>query len=519
MNAENRMSAIHRSHFSKLLSSPNPWRTALFGLGVFLTFFAGLALIQFSTPDLPDNDGFYHIKLAEIMRAEGLRPAFPWLPLTILNEREYYDHHFLFHVALIPFTFGDLRLGAKWAAVTFASLAFTSIWWLLRCQRVPFAFLWSLGLLAVSEAFLYRMSIPRAQSLSLAVIVLGLHGCLTRKYSYLAPLAFLYVWMYDAFPLLMAVAILYALAVGLLEKRLELRPMLYVGIGILLGLLINPYFPDDLVFIYRHLLPKLSEMTAVSVGSEWYPYNTSQLLENSFLALAVFTSGVVALGLQEKRMDTRTATSLFLALLFGLMLFQARRFVEYFPPFALIFAAFAWTPLIEAFRNRETVNPSPKLLGQSWQAWLVEGSLALLLITGTWNTTKSAQESMRSSKPYQRYDAASAWLEENTPAGSRVFQTDWDDFPRLFFYNTHNTYLVGLDPTYLQLYSEDLYDQWVEITDGKVSQPAAEIGGRFASSYVFTDLAHKAFIAKANEDPGLEKVYEDGDAVIYQVKR
>jgi hypothetical protein len=513
------MTAILSSYPSKLFVFPISWRTALVGLGVFLTFLAGMALIQFSTPDLPDNDGFYHIKMAEIMRTEGLRPAFPWLPLTILNEREYYDHHFLFHMALIPFTFGDLHLGAKWAAVTFASLAFFSIWWLLRCQRVPFAFLWSLGLLAVSEAFLYRMSIPRAQSLSLAVLVLGLHWCLTGKYLRLAPLAFLYVWLYDAFPLLMAVAMLYALAVGLIEKRLELRPMLYVGVGILLGLLINPYFPDDLVFIYRHLLPKLSEMTAVSVGSEWYPYNTSQLLGNSFLALAVLVSGVIALGLQEKRMDTRTATGLFLAFLFGLMLFQARRFVEYFPPFALIFAAFAWTPLIEAFRDWERVNPSLKLLGQSWQAWLVEGSLALLMVAGTWTSMTAAQESLRGSKPYLRYAAASAWLEENTPAGSRVFQTDWDDFPRLFFYNTHNTYLVGLDPTYLQLYSADLYDQWVEITDGKVSQPSIEIGGRFASSYVFTDLAHKAFIAKANGDSGLEKVYEDGDAVIYQVKR
>jgi hypothetical protein len=495
-------------------------RIALEYLLVFAVFFSGLAAIQFSTPDLPDNDGFYHIKLAEIMRLDGLRPAFPWLPLTILNAREYYDHHFLFHVALIPFTFDDLVLGAKWAAVTFASLAFFTVWWLLRGQRVPFAFLWSLGLLAVSEAFLYRMSIPRAQSLSLAILVLGLHWCLTGKYYRLIPLAFLYVWMYDAFPLLMAVAVLYGLAVGLIERRLELRPVLYAGVGIFLGLFINPYLPDNLVFIYRHLLPKLSEATAVSVGSEWYPYNTVQLLNNSLLALAVFGSGVVALGLQEKRMDTRTAASLFLALLFGLMLFQARRFIEYFPPFALIFAAFAWTPLMEVFQSRERIaKPSLRLLGQPWRAWLVGGALALVLIPGVWITLSASIDSLQGSRPYQRYAAASAWLENNTPAGARVFQTDWDDFPRLFFYNTHNTYLVGLDPTYLQLYSADLYDRWVEITEGKVNRPSGEIGGRYASSYVFTDLVHKAFIARANEDPGLEKVYEDEEAVIYRVKR
>jgi hypothetical protein len=39
--------------------------------------------------------------------------------------------------------------------------------------------------------------------------------------------------------------------------------------------------------------------------------------------------------------------ALLAALLFGLMLFQARRFIEYFPPFALIFAAFAGAPLFQ----------------------------------------------------------------------------------------------------------------------------------------------------------------------------
>ena len=81
----------------------------------------------------------------------------------------------------------------------------------------------------------------------------------------------------------------------------------------------------------------------MSVGNEWYPYDTKQLLDNSLPALVAFASGALALGLTSRKMDARTALGLFVSLLFGLMLFQARRFVEYFPPFALIFAAFAWT--------------------------------------------------------------------------------------------------------------------------------------------------------------------------------
>src|SRR5512139_2290806 len=127
------------------------WRGHRAALLIWLAFAFFLALVQFSTPDLPDNDGFYHIKLAYLMRIESLKPDFPYLPLSILNSREYYDHHFLFHVALMPFTFGDLRLGAKWAAVIFASLAFLSTYWLLHKQRIPYAALWALCLLVVSQ--------------------------------------------------------------------------------------------------------------------------------------------------------------------------------------------------------------------------------------------------------------------------------------------------------------------------------------------------------------------------------
>ncbi len=487
------------------------WREALVALALFAAFFVAMAWVQFSTPDMPDNDGFYHIRLAQIMRVQGWKPEFPWLPLTILNPREFYDHHFLFHVELIPFTFGDLRLGAKWAAVFNASLAFLAVWWLLRGQRVPYAWLWSLGLLAVSEAFLYRMSITRAQSLSLGVLALGLHWMLKERYHYLLALGFLYVWLYNAFPLLGAIATLYTLAVLLIERRLELRPVIYTAIGTVLGLLVNPYFPNNLVFAYRHMLPKLTETTEISVGSEWYPYTTRQLLENSSLSLVAFLSGALALGLRGRRMDTRTAAGLLLATLFGFMLFQSRRFIEYFPAFALIFAAFAWTPLMREaallWRSR-----------WSWFPYLPAMALGVLVIIGAWQMLPIARDRVQDSKPYHLYAQASAWLQQNTQKGERIFQTDWDDFPRLFFYNIDNTYLIGLDPTYMQLYDPALYDQWVRITQGEVEDPSASIVADFGARYVISDLLHDDFIDLASQDPDMVEVYRDDQAVIFMVR-
>jgi hypothetical protein len=489
---------------------------------LFLLFGLSMAVIQFSTPDMPDNDGYYHIKMAQIMRQEGLRPDFPWLPLSILNEREYYDHHFLFHVALIPFTFGDLRLGAKWASVIFASLAFVCVWWLLRGQKVRYAGLWALGLLVVSDAFLYRMSITRAQSLSLGVLALSLHWMLQGRTRLFFLVGFVYVWLYNAFPLLPILAVVYALAVWLVERRLVLKPLLYSVLGIIAGLVINPYFPYDIIFAVRHILPKALEATAVRVGNEWYPYTTAQLVENSWPALLILSLGFLSLGLSGRRMNTATALAMFAMFLFGWMTLESRRFIEYFPPFALIFGSLAFQSLlVPGGWLEETFATVPDKLKRYFlprqQYWWIGAAAVILVALSILHTLPATMDSMQGAKPYQTYADASAWLMENTEPGERIFQTDWDDFPRLFFYNTHNTYLAGLDPTYLQSYNAQLYDDWVAITRGQVDQPSEQIEGMFASRYAISDLNHTAFIREARADPRMEEVYRDRYAVIFHI--
>jgi hypothetical protein len=506
------------------------WRTALSAAGVFSLFVAFLAIVQFATPSLAGNDGYYHIKMAYLMRTEGLKPAFDWLPLTILNAAEFVDHHFLYHVLLIPFTFGDLRLGAKLASVMFPALSFLTVWWLLRRQKVPYPSLWSLGLLVVSEAFIYRMSMPRAQSLSLGVLILAVHWLLTDRHRLMVPLAFLYVWLYNAFPLILLVTGTYVAARWLVERRLEWRALLYAGLGVGLGLLVNPYFPDNLVFIVRHVGPKMFDPTAVKVGSEWYPYKTTQLTENSALALIAFLGGVLALGLSSQRMGAGTATSLFAAILFGAMLFQSRRFVEYFPAFALIFSAIAWAPAIRHWLDGKGEGLSARRLPPRVAARLrqllpirIVRSLALacllvtILLTGLYLNLGPSRESLTDSKPYQRYAGAATWLQTNTPRDAGVFQSDWDDFTRLFYYNTHNTYTLGLDPTYMQLQDAKLFELWVDISQGRVDRPAAAIANQFGASYAISDLKHKGFLREAAEDPGLLEVYRDDEAVVFQV--
>ncbi|HMO59850.1 MAG TPA: hypothetical protein PKA05_15995 [Roseiflexaceae bacterium] len=485
---------------------------ALFGaLAILLCCAALLAFVQYGTASLADNDGFYHMRMAQMMRSDGLTPPFPWLPLTILNDGDFYNHHLLYHIYL-GFFAGDgsdaaLISGTKVASILMPALAFTAIWWLLRGAEVPWAWAWAIGLCAVSEAFLYRMSLPRAQSASLLVLVLALHWLLRRRYALLVPLGFLYVWLYNAFPLLILVALIVVAAGFMTERRLEWRALIYPAAGIVLGLIINPYFPQNLIFIISHLVPKFGELE-VSVGNEWYPYRTWTLVENSGGALALWLLGVFALGWRGRRFDRATLAAFALSVAFGLMLFKSRRFVEYFPPFALIFAALSSGPLL-----KEWLAGSQRFLRRAVPALL----LAILIATLTL-TLLSARLQIANARPAATYADASAWLHTNAPTGSRIFNTDWDDFPRLFFYNTSATYIVGLDPTYLQLADPARYDTWVQITRGDVAAPGAIIREQFGATFVITDLRHGDFLRRAAADAHMHERYRDQYAVIFEIR-
>lgn len=496
---------------------------ALAWLALFVMLFA---LVQFATPALADNDGYYHMRLAQLMRTQGLKPDFVWLPFSLLSPSAYYDHHFLHHVYLSLFAGqadpAALIQGAKWASVLMPALAFLAIWWLLRGQGVRWAGLWALGLFAVSEAFLYRLSMPRAQSASLLILALGLHALLHRRYTALLLLGFLYVWWYDAFPLLLVIAGAVVLATLLTERRLEWRALVYPALGIGLGLVVNPYFPQDLAFIAQHVLPKIgAQATATAVGNEWFPYQTWTLVENSGPALAAFVLGALALGWRGRRMDRAALTVFLLAAGFGFMLFKARRFVEYYPAFALIFLAVSAAPLVDDL----LVHLYTRVWPARWAAlarlpWkrLAPLAFALVLAVPLAATLPRARAAMAASAPADLYAGASAWLKANSAPGSLVFQTDWDDFPRLFFYNTQSLYTIGLDPTYMELYDPALYAEWVAITRGETAQPSGAIRTRFGAEFVLSDLKHSAFLRQAAEDTGLQEVYRDDQAVIWRVR-
>ncbi len=477
---------------------------------------AVLWYIQSGTPGIIDPDGYYHIRWSRLLwenLPHGRLPAFGWLPLTILNEHKYVDHHFLFHIMQIPFTWGsDLVAGAKTSAVLYGALAILSCYALVLWNRVRYPVAWLAMLLACSGPFLFRMSLPRAPSVTVATLALALWLLYTRRYVWYGLLSFSLVWMYSLFPLVGILAGAWVVGVWIEERRVEWRPLVAVAIGVVAGLVINPYFPQNLFLFAEHVGMKIKGDYEVSVGNEWYPYEAWYLLVSSGVAWAAQLAGWVMMRTGSRK-DAAKTVCLFLFSTFLLVLtMKSRRFIEYWPPFAVLYAAFALKPYLDAW----PWSRIPAGLAR-WAA--VTGAVALVgivvgvAVSNAYGTRKTVEGE---SDP-NVYAGAARWLTENTPEGSMVFNTDWDDFPMLFFHDTHNVYASGLDPTYLLHADPQLSKLYEDITLGKVDDPGPLIRDKFGAEFAFTDSGHHDFIEKATADGGMKIVYEDDDTVVLQV--
>jgi len=519
-----------------------------------------MTLLQFQTKAIccGDWDGYYHIKWSQLLWQNFSQgkwlPTFEWLPLTVLNPQDYADHHFLFHLLQIPFLwFFEPVMAAKIAAVTYSSLAIFSVYWILYRYKVEYQLLWLMAILVCANSFYYRMNMAKAPPLTIIITIAGIYLLFERKYVWLAPLMFAFVWTYSLFPLLLFAAVFWTIIIAWNERRFEWRPLAYTVGGMVLGNLINPYFPQNLLLFWEHFYTKFKVGSdfAVAVGGEWYPYTGMELILNFPVALAAMLLGYILFMPKNGKLPERATFFLMFVTVLLAAQFRSKRFAEYFPPFAILFVAFSWqafrTPEvielpeefkrdIEQFLDAENTNQTE----EKWKifkqvgVWTLGVALFIFFIyclAGLRISYFSVNESglvetIAGNEADDRYQRAMNWAtgkdekgNDNIPAGERIFNTNWDDFPKLFFFNTKHSYVFGLDPNYLFSENPDLYKQLVDITGGKIDDPAPIIREKFGANYIFADAKeNEEMIAKALESGWVEIVYEDDEARILKIR-
>src|SRR5258705_13712672 len=126
-------------------------------------------------------------------------------------------------------------------------------YWLLLRYRIFYPLLWVIALLGRYEPFLFLMTMAKAAPLAIIYLVMGIHLLFKKKYWPLLPLALIFAWTYDMFVLLLLATAVWVAVIGWTERRFEWRPLVWVALGTVAGLKINPYFPKNLHLFYQHL--------------------------------------------------------------------------------------------------------------------------------------------------------------------------------------------------------------------------------------------------------------------------
>lgn len=498
-----------------------------------------------------DPDSFYHVKMAVLMKSSGIIKDFPYLQYTVLNEY-YTDHHLLYHAALVPFvTFLPPLVGVKIATIAFSSLVISFFYWFLKKMEVRGAWLYAL-ILMISGSFVFRINLAKAQSLAIIAYLVGFYLIDRKKYIWVLVFSFIYVWLYGGWPLIFVVFFIHFFSGLFFQYRIEQKDlgtkvknillgqyfffdwqkarlwfaqesMLFICIagGVLAGIIFNPYFPKNLYFYWQQIfkIAIIGSRYTLRVGAEWYSYNPIELMASSSLAFIVMVIALTFFVLTFKKQGVRSVSLLMLSTFFLVLTVKSRRNVEYLIPSMLAFSGvsltiFAHTVKIKSFIvELKGFFMEQKIL---FIASLIPIALIPYVIS---RDLMVIRDEYSRGQEFNKYKEASEYISQHSKKGAIVFHSDWDEFPLLFYHNSHNYYIVGLDPTFMYNYDRDLYEKWRTITTGEEEENIYSIiKNDFKAEFVFVSLSrHESMDKNLQKNFLFEEVYKDETAKVYKV--
>lgn len=336
----------------------------LFGALLMHFFYAGTGGVAGNELGLPGNDSFYHVKMSAMMSEGEIPKEFPWLKYAYFTKEGhgFVSHHFGFHLLMAPFVKlshylnQDYAAGGRWATSVFFGLLLMVFNLLLISEDVRWRWMWLLFFLLMPIQFFTRQAFVRAITPSLLIMLLILLFMFRRRYVlagisvYAATTLYLGGVMFA--PVIVA---LYALAMVFGPRDSREFPWLMVLLtlsGWLLGVYFYPY-NDGMVDFLKLQVFGTGLTPDIPVGQEWQPYQDLWWFTQMIGPTAAVWA--VAVAFRSRLGPTLSAKELSLILMnfvFLLLMAKARRFVEYWPVFALLSAAYLVAPQLRQASDR-----------------------------------------------------------------------------------------------------------------------------------------------------------------------
>lgn len=508
---------------------------------------ATAAYLHLSLPGIPDRDALYHFRHAALYAERGpLMKEFPWTAYSVVSIYAA-DIWYGFHLLLAPFTFtSDPVRGVKLAGAFDLAAMLVLFYISMRYARMRLAFLWPFLVLVFSPFLLYRllMTRPHVISMGLAALLLScaIGGSLWGIGIVSFAVTFVHLGFFWIIPLIVGAVIVVK---RLTEGGWRWKEAGAAVIGGAAGWVLRPNPVGAAKLVYVQIVQLVLEKqkgVALLFGADLmsgldslrtYPAGFVQHFGPALVLWGAATVALMAAFVHEVELAPRQRTLLWSSLVLSavtlVMTMQfSIRAVDLWAVFAVAFVAGVFTLAWQLPRASQGDFPTRRQVG------IAVGLGGLLVAFMLWSGFQQYERQMPrySYSPY-RFKAAAEWIEAHSGPGEIVFHAHWDLFPDLFFWNTKNRYIGGMDPIFQYAYDPALYWKAHHLWSGRFSSytcGTSLCGPGFgedtftvltrdfrASFLVLEKKRHAALFAYALNDPRLELEFEEGELAVFRL--
>lgn len=368
----------------------------------------------------------------------------------------------------------------------------------------------------LSANFLRGVSEPRPMVLVLGLTLLFTHFLIQKKQWALFFTTVAYTLTHVSGPYLLFFAFLAEAVRFGSQREFTWRSIRSVGLGLALGILTHPNFPNNLIVFYLNgiIVPVYALKWGLELGAEFFPIDTREFV----LAYPVIFFGLlVLLALSaSSSLKIKLSTKVWMALsgFFFIFSFFSRRYlIHLYPMFLVSLAAY----ISDWWESKERLILARQYKVLRLSLLVLAGALFILVSRGAY---KDYRQNMLGDLQYNRhFEAVSKFMRENIPAGETIFHANWSDSQYFIGLNPQNDYLVTFDPTYMYYWNPEKYKLYRQISFGGASDPYTAIKEEFNASYGYAGKNYfSGLINQVRNDSRFQVLAEDGLGVVFRLK-
>lgn len=496
--------------------------TAIYIIGLLLSFYAivgkRLDLLALAGEADIASDAFYHVKVAELGPRWYTGKTFPAMYESVWTTN-FYDKELGFHLLLSLVTTLkkalSLPLRAPFHIESALLVAMALIGFLCCTKYLHYSAAQYFGLTLLfsisSVWFTNRLTLVRPHLLSIAYLMVYT-GMVSRirsekKLWLVIALAWLFVYLYSSPHLIFIPTFAWACCLIRRKPRLAVLLMASAGLGFLFGMTIHPQFPNtwilwkiqavDVIFQARFdtiQIPSAFEAKPI----EWkYEYVNAGL----YILCSVNILGTAILVIRRRL--TRTLLYLIALQTIGMLVywFVTARMIEYFAPWSVLASGELYRTAIA----QRSFRPFGRYISLPFAAVTIT---VFCLGTGLWYRYR---ENYAVSPAYAEFEE---WA-KTVPAGTKIANLHFSDFPLIFYAAPHCRYMVGLDQMFGYAHNFALYK---EIDEFKLARRMIDPDRLYAlvhAPYMFLSYENEGMRHYIAKHLGYRVILQSNDMTVY----